>query len=104
MVKKSKTTTSSKRKPPTNKTAAKKIPRKTKKKQAPRPGFPIVGVGASAGGLEAFEAFFKVIPENSGMAFVVVAHLDPSHVSILPELLQKSTKMKVEQAFVFTVY
>jgi len=62
-----------------------------------RHGFPIIGVGASAGGLEAFESFFKAMPIDSGMAFVVVAHLDPSHVSILPELLQKSTRMKVNQ-------
>jgi two-component system CheB/CheR fusion protein len=60
-------------------------------------GFPIVGIGASAGGLEAFEAFFKEMPPDSGMAFVLVAHLDPTHVSILSELLQKQTKMKVCQ-------
>ena len=59
---------------------------------------PIVGIGASAGGLEAFEAFFKNMPADCGMAFVLIAHLDPTHVSILPELLQKSTKMKVAQA------
>jgi len=61
-------------------------------------GFPVVGIGASAGGLEAFEAFFKAMPHDSGMAFVLVAHLDPTHVSILPELLQKRTKMAVFQA------
>ena len=62
-----------------------------------RPGFPIVGIGASAGGLEAFETFFKAMPSDSGMAFVVVAHLDPTHVSILPELIQKRTEMSVVQ-------
>jgi two-component system CheB/CheR fusion protein len=56
---------------------------------------PIVGIGASAGGLEALETFFKYMPDNSGMAFVVVMHLDPSHVSLLPELLQRQTKMEV---------
>ena len=61
------------------------------------PAFPIVGVGASAGGLEAFEAFFKDMPATSGMAFVLVSHLDPTHVSILPELLQKHTAMPVRQ-------
>jgi two-component system CheB/CheR fusion protein len=61
------------------------------------PGFPIVGIGASAGGLEALEAFFKGMPTNTGMAFVVVVHLDPTHISILPELLQKRTKMPVCQ-------
>ena len=59
--------------------------------------FPIVGIGASAGGLEAFEAFFKAMPPDSGMAFVLVAHLDPGHISLLPELLQKHTQMRVRQ-------
>jgi len=59
------------------------------------PRFPIVGMGASAGGLEAFESFFTAMPENSGMAFVLISHLDPTHISILPELIQKKTKMKV---------
>jgi two-component system, chemotaxis family, CheB/CheR fusion protein len=57
--------------------------------------FPIVGIGASAGGLEAFETFFKAMPADSGMAFVLISHLDPTHVSILPELIQKKTQMKV---------
>ena len=57
--------------------------------------FPIVGIGASAGGLEAFETFFRHMPPDSGMAFVLVAHLDPTHVSILPELIQKHTEMPV---------
>jgi two-component system, chemotaxis family, CheB/CheR fusion protein len=57
--------------------------------------FPIVGVGASAGGLEALELFFKNVPNNCGMAFVVIQHLDPNHVCLLPELLQRCTTMKV---------
>jgi two-component system CheB/CheR fusion protein len=59
--------------------------------------YPIVGIGASAGGLEALEAFFKAMPDDAGVAIVLVVHLDPSHVSILPELLQKHTKMPVCQ-------
>jgi two-component system CheB/CheR fusion protein len=59
--------------------------------------FPIVGIGASAGGLEALEAFFLKMPADTGMAFVLVTHLDPSHTSILPELIQKKTTMKVQQ-------
>ncbi len=59
--------------------------------------FPIVGIGASAGGLEAFETFFKAMPPNCNMAFILVAHLDPTHISILPELVQKRTPMKVFQ-------
>ncbi|PIV17700.1 MAG: chemotaxis protein CheB, partial [Flavobacteriales bacterium CG03_land_8_20_14_0_80_35_15] len=57
--------------------------------------FPIVGIGASAGGLEALELFFENVPKNSGMAYVVIQHLDPNHVGILPELLQRTTEMKV---------
>ena len=60
--------------------------------------FPIVGIGASAGGLETLEQFFSKMPENSGMAFVIVQHLDPTHVGMMPELLQRTTKMKVFQA------
>ena len=60
--------------------------------------FPIVGIGASAGGLEALEQFFSNMPDDSGMAFVVIQHLDPNHVSIMPELLQRITSMKVFQA------
>ncbi|NWJ52220.1 MAG: PAS domain-containing protein [Bacteroidetes bacterium] len=60
--------------------------------------FPIVGIGASAGGLEALEQFFKNMPEGNGMAFVVIQHLDPTHVGIMPELLQRITPMKVLQA------
>ncbi|MGI9134110.1 MAG: chemotaxis protein CheB, partial [Rhodoferax sp.] len=60
--------------------------------------FPIVGVGASAGGLEALEQFFKGVPLSCGMAFVVVQHLDPTHKGIMVELLQRSTTMPVLQA------
>lgn len=61
------------------------------------PGFPIVGIGASAGGLEAMVTFFKAMPVNAGIGFVLVVHLDPTHISLLPELLQKHTKMPVCQ-------
>jgi two-component system CheB/CheR fusion protein len=60
--------------------------------------FPIVGIGASAGGLEALEVFFKSMPRNPGMAFVVIQHLDPNYVGMLPELLQRITSLKVLQA------
>ncbi|MFH7326099.1 chemotaxis protein CheB [Desulfurivibrio sp. C05AmB] len=59
--------------------------------------FPIVGLGASAGGLEAMLQFLRHGPENSGMAFVVVQHLDPNHKGLLPELLQRATGMEVLQ-------
>jgi two-component system, chemotaxis family, CheB/CheR fusion protein len=59
--------------------------------------FPIVGIGASAGGLDAFKKFLKAIPEDSGMAYVLVQHLDPSHQSLLPEILSKTTKVPVNE-------
>lgn len=59
--------------------------------------FPIVGIGASAGGLEALEQFLEHVPADSGMAFVIVQHLDPTHKGIMPELLQRVTGMKVVQ-------
>jgi two-component system, chemotaxis family, CheB/CheR fusion protein len=59
--------------------------------------FPIIAIGASAGGLEALEAFFKNVPADTGMAFVVVQHLDPKHDDMLAELLQRRTRMKVGQ-------
>ncbi len=65
---------------------------------APPAPFPIVGIGASAGGLEAFEQFFGAVPADSGMAFVLVPHLDPDHASLLVEILQRSTIMPVVEA------
>ena len=65
---------------------------------APPIPFPIAGIGASAGGLEAFEQFFRHLPNDIGMAFVLVPHLDPSHASILNEILQRSTTMPVVEA------
>ena len=59
--------------------------------------FPIVGIGASAGGLDAFKRLLAAIPESSGMAYVLVQHLDPSHESILPEILQRVTKIPVHE-------
>jgi two-component system CheB/CheR fusion protein len=59
--------------------------------------FPIIGIGASAGGLEALEQFLSNVPEKSGMAFVVIQHLDPTQKGMLPELLQRITSMKVYQ-------
>jgi two-component system CheB/CheR fusion protein len=57
--------------------------------------FPVVGIGASAGGLTPLITFFEKMPGDSGMAFVVVVHLSPKHVSNLPSLLQASTSMRV---------
>ena len=60
--------------------------------------FPIVGIGASAGGLEAFEQFFRHLAPDSGMAYVLVPHLDPDHASLLTEILQRITTMPVIEA------
>jgi two-component system CheB/CheR fusion protein len=60
-------------------------------------GFPIVGIGASAGGLEALELFLQNVPAGSGMAFVIVQHLDPTRKGIIHELLQRNSAMKVVQ-------
>ncbi|WP_374685919.1 chemotaxis protein CheB [Promineifilum sp.] len=57
----------------------------------------VVGLGASAGGLEALSAFFEVMPPDTGMAFVVVTHLSPDHKSLMDELLQRHTSMPVIQ-------
>ena len=57
--------------------------------------FSIVGIGASAGGLAAFEAFFSAMPSGSRMAFVIVQHLAPDHKSLLTELIQRYTQMQV---------
>ena len=57
--------------------------------------FPIVGIGASAGGLNAFTQLFKALPIDTGMAFILVQHLDPKHVSLLPDLIKRTTAMPV---------
>ena len=58
----------------------------------------IVGIGASAGGLESFEEFFRNLDSNNGIAFILVSHLDPGHASMLTEILQRSAKMPVLEA------
>jgi two-component system CheB/CheR fusion protein len=59
--------------------------------------FPVVGIGASAGGLEALEQFLTRVPGNSGMAYVIVQHLDPTQKGMMPELLQRTTSLPVMQ-------
>src|ERR1019366_2986430 len=69
----------------------------TKSKRTAARHFPIVGIGASAGGLEALNQFFKAMPADSGMAFVIIQHLDPTQKGMMPELLQRATAIKVAQ-------
>jgi two-component system CheB/CheR fusion protein len=59
--------------------------------------FPIVGIGASAGGLEAFSELLRYLPEKTGMAFVLVQHLDPKHGSVLQEILSRTTKIPITE-------
>lgn len=70
---------------------------KKKAAQKATDSFPIVGIGASAGGLAAFEEFFSGMPTDTdpNMAFVLVQHLDPNHKSILTELIKRYTRMQV---------
>jgi two-component system CheB/CheR fusion protein len=78
-----------------------KKPAKVARPETPVPpasvSFPIIGIGASAGGLEALELFLSHVPKYSGLAFVIVQHLDPTRKGIMPELLQRATGMKVVQ-------
>ncbi|WP_251954786.1 chemotaxis protein CheB [Salinibacter ruber] len=61
-------------------------------------GFPVVGIGASAGGVGALRRFFRNLPDEVGMAFVVVLHLSPDHESNLAEILRRDTDMPVQEA------
>ena len=65
---------------------------------SPKQPFFVVGIGASAGGLEAIEQLFKTIPSDSGMAFIIVQHLDPDRQSSMPEIMTRLTKMPVNVA------
>jgi two-component system, chemotaxis family, CheB/CheR fusion protein len=84
-----------KRKKPTKRTSAivPEVPPSTEKQP-----FRIVGIGASAGGLEAFEQFFSHVPVDSGMAFVIVQHLDPARHSAMPEILMRLVNMPAHEA------
>jgi len=57
--------------------------------------FPVVGIGASAGGIEALEGFFKGVPDKPGLAFVVVTHLNPERESVLSQILARYTNLSV---------
>lgn len=76
------------------------MPASKKNKTTPPPtpqNFPVVGIGASAGGLDAFKQLLKAIPEDSGMAYVLVQHLALTHESMLPEILARVTKLPVNE-------
>ncbi|MEO6824847.1 MAG: chemotaxis protein CheB [Nitrosospira sp.] len=67
-----------------------------------QPSFPIVGVGASAGGVEALQKLFKSLPSDRGISYVVVVHLAPDHPSHLADILAKNTSMRVMQVLADT--
>lgn len=70
---------------------------KDKNKEQSKNLFPVVGVGASAGGLDAYKRLVKSIPENSGVAYILVQHLEPSHESMLVDILQKITRIPIQE-------
>src|SRR5687767_1922350 len=72
-------------------------PSKPEPSEAASSAFPIVGVGASAGGLEAFSQMLRALPVDTGMAFVLVQHLSPTHDSQLAEILSRTTAMPVTE-------
>src|SRR5690349_16614246 len=85
----------------TKKPVSKKVKAKTDRSaSAPtaRKNFPIVAIGGSAGSFPAFEKFFTHMPADSGMAFIIVIHLDPGHKGNLAELIQRYTPMPVAEA------
>jgi two-component system CheB/CheR fusion protein len=88
------------RKPP--EAAAPQPPPEVEDEPAPPPRannrVPVVGLGASAGGLDAFKKFFAHMPTDSGLAFVLVPHLDPDHASLMAELIGRHTRMPVVEA------
>src|SRR5262249_13351988 len=73
-------------------------PSATNAKDLQKKGFPIVGIGASAGGLEALAELLAEMPPDTGMGFVVVTHQHPGHTTMLPDLLAKATELSVAEA------
>jgi two-component system CheB/CheR fusion protein len=88
------------RKAPSRKTQAesREEPRASESPRSQGVGFPVVGIGASAGGLEAFTELLEHLPSDTGMAFVFAQHLDPRHKSNLAQILSRSTPMPIREA------
>src|ERR1700747_1182694 len=81
--------------------AARSPGRHLSRRRSSQPGhdnFPVVGLGASAGGLDAFRGLLAVLPTGTGMALILIQHLDPTHASMMAELLAGHTPLKVQQA------
>ncbi len=81
-------------------TSLEEVPESNTPRQKVKCGSPffMVGLGASAGGLEALGTFFDAMPPDGGMAFVVIQHLSTTHRSVMAELLSRNTRMRVAQA------
>jgi two-component system CheB/CheR fusion protein len=79
------------------KRSAERAPQEWQARGSPQLAFPVVGIGASAGGIEAFTRLLRALPTDTGMAFVLVQHLDPSHQSMLTEILGRATRMAVAE-------
>ncbi|MCF8031387.1 MAG: PAS domain-containing protein [Desulfohalobiaceae bacterium] len=75
-----------------------KLPATSGEESGTEQRFPIVGLGASAGGLEALRTFFSHLPDETGAAYIVLVHMSPDKPSMLPQLLQKDTSVPVEMA------
>src|SRR6266446_10445008 len=82
----------------TNERSAVNYKRSSTRRSVVMPNLPIVGIGASAGGVEALERFFKSMPADNGMAFVVVTHLPPNRESMLAQIIGRATQMPVVDA------
>jgi two-component system CheB/CheR fusion protein len=76
---------------------ADRLAQPTGDEQPPRLPFPVVGIGGSAGAIEALVEFFKVMPSDAGIAFVIIQHLPPDHDSLLVDILSKKTRMLVQE-------
>src|SRR5687767_15779955 len=63
-----------------------------------RKNFPVVAIGASAGGVEAIKELFQHLPDNTGMSYIYIQHLDPNHESMLSSIIGRITKMPVQEA------
>src|SRR5436190_6910334 len=70
-------------------------PKPARRRSTPR--CPVVGIGASAGGLEALELFLRHVPPDSGLAWVIVQHLDPTHEGMLVPILKRATSLPVDE-------
>jgi two-component system CheB/CheR fusion protein len=79
----------------TEKAVAGSIPEEDTSDEETSKEFPLIGIGASAGGLEALEGFLANVPEDSGMAYVVISHTDPDRASLLPDILRRKSRLKV---------